>query len=62
MIYKRIVSETFYKHGVDNKELESAMIELFSKFESHLLSDGIVRKLDEKLKEHEDRRRRAWGG
>lgn len=62
MIYKKVIPETFEKHGVDNKELENAMIELFSKFESHMLSNGMIRKLDERLKEHEDRRKKAWGG
>lgn len=62
MIYKKVIPETFEKHGVDNNELENAMIELFSKFESHMLSNGMIRKLDERLKEHEDRRKKAWGG
>lgn len=62
MIYKKVIPETFEKHGVDNKELENAMIELFSQFESHMLSNGMIRKLDEKLKEQEDRRKKAWGG
>ena len=62
MIYKKVIPETFEKHGVDNKELENAMIELFSQFESHMLSKGMVRKLDEKLQEHNKRHRSAWGG
>lgn len=62
MIYKKVIPETFEKYGVDNKELENAMIDLFSQFESHMLSNGMIRKLDEKLKEHEDRHKKAFGG
>jgi len=62
LIYKKVIPETFEKHGVDNKELENAMIELFSQFESHMLSDSMIRKVDERLQKLSDRRRQAWGG
>lgn len=62
MIYKKVIPETFEKHGVDNKELENAMIELFSQFENHMLSDSTIRKVDERLQRLSDRRRQAWGG
>lgn len=62
MIYKKVIPETFEKHGVDNKKLENAIIELFSQFESHMLSDSMIRKVDERLQKLSDRRRQAWGG
>lgn len=62
MNLKKEIQEIFEKYNVNNKELENAMIKLFSKFENHMLSDSMIRKIDEKLQKLNDRRKKALGG
>lgn len=62
MNLKKEIQEIFEKYNVNNKELENAMIKLFSKFENHMLSDSMIRKIDEKLQKLNDRGKKALGG
>lgn len=56
------IKETFEKHGVDNKELESALIDVFNSFESRILSQDFTRKVLKEIEKKSDRDKAAWGG
>lgn len=58
----KTIKDTFEKHGVNNKELEGALIDIFKRYEDIIISDRFVEKIFKEKERIEERRRAAWGG